>query len=129
VDTATALEPVTLHLHGLTPPSLNTFTRAHWRKYVKAKAEWDRYVTDALHIAETPRGEWAGVLAEGRVTFPDKRARDQGNYRFMLEKALGDALVAYGAIPDDDWSRYEFGNLQARYERGVRLIEVMLWPR
>jgi hypothetical protein len=125
----TALEPVTLQIDGVTPPSVNGFLRAHWTRYDRAKAKWGEMCLDALTRAETPRGEWAGVLAEGMVTFPTRIKRDQGNHRFMLEKALGDALVSYGALPDDDWARYEFGNLQSRYERGVSRVEVMLWPR
>ena len=122
-------QPVALFLQGVTPPSLNTFARAHWRKYDHAKKLWGQRVTDALVTADCPRGAWESVLAEGRVTFPDQRKRDQGNYRFMIEKALGDALVSYGAIPDDDWSRYEFGNLQAQYVKGLKGIDLMLWPR
>jgi hypothetical protein len=123
-----ALEPVTLQLHGITPPSLNSFLRAHWTRYDRAKGKWGDMILNALATADCPRG-WDGVLAEGRITVPDRRKRDQGNHRFLLEKALGDALVAYGALTDDDWERYEFGNLQARYERGIAGVEVILWPR
>lgn len=121
--------PVALTLPGVAPPTLNAFTRAHWSKYDKAKREWgDRFLA-ALTEADVPRGEWAGVLAEGRVTFGDRRRRDQGNHRFLLEKALGDALVKYGAIPDDEWGVYQFGNLEARYVKNALSIDLILFPR
>jgi hypothetical protein len=39
---------------------------------------------------------------EGEVSFGDGRERDQGNHRVIVEKALGDALVRGGYLPDDD---------------------------
>jgi hypothetical protein len=64
---------------------------------------------------------------EGQCTFPDRTRRDQGNHRFMLEKAMGDALVAGGWLEDDDWSRYEFGGLSAVYEKGVSRTRLMVF--
>lgn len=76
---------------------------------------------------ELPHG-MARVLVEGAVTFPDRIRRDQGNYRSTIEKFLGDALVEGGWIPDDDWSHYEFGNLERRYEKGVRRVTLTMFP-
>lgn len=68
------------------------------------------------------------VLAEGRITFPDRRRRDQGNFRVIIEKALGDALVDGDWIVDDDWDRYEFGGYQRAYEKGAKRLELVLFP-
>ena len=62
------------------------------------------------------------------ITVPDRKRRDQGNHRFLLEKALGDALVAGGWLDDDDWARYEFGGLQMVYERGVSAMRLFVFP-
>ena len=45
------------------------------------------------------------------LRFPARRRRDSGNYRVMLEKALGDALVEGGWLPDDTPEHYEFGGV------------------
>jgi hypothetical protein len=68
------------------------------------------------------------VFAEGEVTFPSRIKHDQGNYRFMLEKALGDALQTVGVLQDDSWDFYSFGNLAATYEKGVRRTRLLLMP-
>jgi hypothetical protein len=62
------------------------------------------------------------------MCFPDRRRRDQGNHRFIVEKALGDALVAGGWLPDDTWEHYEFGGLAMRVERGESWTRLMLFP-
>jgi hypothetical protein len=51
-----------------------------------------------------------------------------GNYRVLLEKALGDALKVGGWLDDDDWSRYEFGGLAYAYERGVSRTRLIIFP-
>jgi hypothetical protein len=71
------------------------------------------------------------ILVEAEITFPTLQRRDQGNYRVLPEKGLGDMLVAEGWLEDDNFyprSRYEFGNLSARYEKGVKRLDVVLIP-
>lgn len=71
------------------------------------------------------------VLVEGRLTFPTLGRRDQGNFRVAIEKGIGDALVDLEILEDDSWyptCRFEFGNLQARYEKGVKRTELTLFP-
>ena len=63
------------------------------------------------------------------MTFPNRIKRDQGNFRWMIEKALGDTLVGGGWLPDDTWDRYEFGGLTYKYEKGVSATRLMLFPR
>lgn len=95
------------------------------------KAHLMKIVTEKLTEAGLPKG-LGHVLVEGRMTFPDRGRRDQGNFRIMWEKAVGDALKEGGWLEDDDWTRYEFGGLAYAYERGVSRTELMFfpaWPR
>jgi hypothetical protein len=96
--------------------------------YANLKMLWGELLADALAESGLPQG-LAAVMVEGEATFPDRGRRDQGNYRFLLEKALGDALTTGGYIEDDDWQRFEFGNLTYRYERGVSRTRLMIFPR
>jgi hypothetical protein len=94
--------------------------------YQNMKKAWQRLLHERLEASGLPRG-LTHVLVEGQCTFPDRTRRDQGNHRFMLEKAMGDALVAGGWLEDDDWSRYEFGGLSAVYEKGVSRTRLMVF--
>lgn len=109
------------------PPSLNFFASNGYMVYRAHKDAWQTLLLEQLQQSGLPKG-LGHVLAEGMATFPDRRQRDQGNHRFMLEKALGDALQAGGWLADDDWDHYEFGNLQRRYEKGVSSTRLMLFP-
>jgi hypothetical protein len=112
--------------HGYVP-SLNVLGDGNRFAYRAIKTAWEDRFASLLEQADLPR-PLDRVTVEGEITFPDKRQRDQGNHRALLEKALGDALVAGGWLPDDSWERYEFGGLQARYEKGVARTVLMLFP-
>lgn len=105
------------------PPSLNALAKSPW-PYITAKRRWHALLTPKVEGL----GPWLSVQVEGQITFPDRRKRDQGNHRFMLEKALGDVLQVVGALRDDDWDSYRFGDLAYRYEKGVRLTRLLLMP-
>lgn len=111
----------------LLPPSMNDIIGqgSRWR-YTVEKKKWGKLLKQAL--IDTGLGRCRRMLVEGQVTFPTRIKHDQGNYRFMLEKALGDALQAAGVLEDDDWSSYEFGGLHATYEKGVRKTRLLLMP-
>jgi hypothetical protein len=111
----------------LLPPSMNDIIGqgSRWR-YTVEKKKWGNLLRDKLLDLNIPRCR--RVLVEGQVTFPTRVKRDQGNYRFMVEKALGDALQAAGVLEDDDWTSYEFGGLHATYEKGVRRTSLLLMP-
>ena len=47
-----------------------------------------------------PRG-LASVKAKATIRFKQRRRRDEGNFRALLEKALGDVLQAGGYLTDD----------------------------
>lgn len=95
--------------------------------YQNLKKAWQEALTLALQASGLPKG-LGRVYVEGEMCFPDQIKRDQGNHRFIVEKALGDALVAGGWLPDDDWTRYEFGGLTHRYEKGMSWTRLMLFP-
>jgi len=118
-----------LHVdHHGAPPSLNVLGSGNPHIYRTAKENWQELLTRLLTEAELPM-PLTHVLAEGEITFPDRRARrDQGNFRFFIEKALGDALDEGGWLPDDSWDFYEFGGLARRYEKGVSRTRLMIFP-
>ncbi len=110
------------------PESFNVFASSGWSVYQQAKKRWAAVLVPALTASGLPKG-LAAVMVEAEATFPDRAARDQGNYRVILEKALGDVLEAEGYIESDDWTRYSFGDLAYRYERGVSRTRLVIFPR
>lgn len=113
--------------HAGAAPSMNVLGSGNQFVYQNHKKAWQEALTEQLEAAELPRG-LARVVCEGEVTFPDRRKRDQGNHRFFLEKALGDALTTGGWLADDDWESFEFGGLAQAYEKGVSRTRLLLFP-
>jgi hypothetical protein len=102
--------------------------------YANLKANWQEILTAKLVESGLPRG-LQSVFVEGEITFPDRREdRDQGNFRVVLEKALGDALengsgdVPGGWLVNDSWDHYEFGQLTKRVVPGESATRLMLFP-
>lgn len=98
--------------------------------YQATKQQWQERFTALIAATSLPHG-LSAVTAEAQVCFPDRIRRDQGNFRYMVEKALGDALVAGGWLTDDNWfpeRRYEFGQLEATYVKGRSWLRVVLFP-
>jgi len=52
------------------------------------------------------------VDVNATLRFKQRRRRDEGNFRVILEKACGDALVEGGWLPDDTAGLYRFGRVQ-----------------
>jgi hypothetical protein len=101
-----------------TPPSFNTTAQAHWTKHRKAKRDWQEWLTIALMEQQVPQS-LLRVEAQAELQFPTRRRRDEGNFRVILEKSLGDALVGdHRAWPDGRWlpddtpDRYTFGRVE-----------------
>jgi hypothetical protein len=125
---ASCTEAKTHPTHIGAPPSLSVMdTNGAW-VYSAYKKAWTALLFEQLQQTGLPQG-LEHVLVEGECTFPDRRRRDQGNHRFMVEKAMGDALTTGGYLEDDDWSRYEFGGLAQRYEKGVSRTRLLVFPR
>jgi hypothetical protein len=115
---------VTLEIPG-TPPSYNRTAHAHWTVNRKVKQDWQRDCGTALMLAQVPRGLEA-VRATARLFFRQRRRRDEGNFRVILEKALGDALTGGGWIPDDTPDHYRFGAVELCAPASVAMTIVTL---
>lgn len=95
-----------------TPPSFNAIGyRSHWAVGRRHKQQWQRWLSTALMVAQVPRG-LSTVTATAELRFKQRRRRDEGNFRVILEKALGDALVEGGWLADDTAEYYRFGGLE-----------------
>jgi hypothetical protein len=110
-----------LHVDHLgAPPSMNEGGGGgamDWRKYQGIKKAWMAVL--------------ASKLAEARVGFPTRTKRDEGNVRWMIEKALGDALVVGGWLEDDCFfpvRRYSFGGMEAVHTPGSSSVRLVLFP-
>jgi hypothetical protein len=113
------------------PPSMNSGNHSmHPQAYQALKHAWQHAFTERLAATSLPR-PCGRIVVEGQVGFPTLAHRDQGNYRWMIEKALGDALVAGGWLLDDRFypdSLYEFGGLTGRHDRGRSWTRLFLFP-
>lgn len=115
-----------------TPPSLNVVGSrgasegAHW-SFTAAKQEWQNTLELELMRARVPRGLDAQVFAGASMRFPKARGRDSGNFSTLLEKALGDALTNYRAIPDDTADRFWFTGVEFEHDRGQKRTTIVLW--
>lgn len=115
---------------GYLPASFNATAHAHWAKVRAAKQGLQRDLEMVLLAGRVPRPIPGGfVQASAVLVVPDRRRRDEGNYRTPLEKALGDALVNGGWLPDDTPAHFRFGAVVFEVVRGVRATRVSLeWP-
>lgn len=119
-------------VHMGAPPSMNSGNHSMQpQAYQALKHAWQAALRAEIEASGLPRGLQA-VTVEGLIGFPTRAERDQGNYRWMVEKALGDALVAGGWLESDCFfpvSRYEFGGLQAVHAPGHSWLRLMLFAR
>lgn len=116
-----------LELHE-TPPSLNRFGSiggGTYYLYRRLKKEWHQTLATALMAAGVPRG-LAKVEASATMRFPTRRKRDEGNFRWLLEKVLGDTLVEGGWLADDDANLFTFGKVTFNPEPGEPLTLIYL---
>jgi hypothetical protein len=94
---------------GDTPPSLNVIAgRGSRFAFARAKRRWQTDLGLLLMAEALPR-DLDRVEASAVLSFPTRRRRDEGNFRALLEKALGDALVEGVWLPDDTPDRFSFG--------------------
>ncbi len=101
----------TLTIPGV-PPSLNQIGyRSHWSAGRREKQKWEQFLAIALMEQRVPRG-LGSVVASAELRFTQRRRRDEGNFRALLEKALGDTLVKGRWLPDDTPDHYRFGALE-----------------
>lgn len=107
------------------PPSLNALgARGGGPAFHRKKRQWQGLIGQAILASELPvllaGGRQArSIEATAEILFKFNRRRDEGNFRAMLEKCLGDALVddpkAWPGgrwLADDDADRFRFGRLE-----------------
>jgi hypothetical protein len=113
--------------HGATPPSLNQIgTRGSRWAVHRAKKQWQHTLEMLLLEAGLPALET--VEASAVLRFPTRRRRDAGNHSWLLEKALGDALVPRW-LPDDTADRFRFFGVEFDDEQGTPLTIVTIIGR
>lgn len=111
-----------------TPPSLNCFGSVGggtYYLYRRLKKEWQETLGVALMAAGVPRG-LGKVSATATMRFATRRKRDEGNFRYLLEKTLGDTLVNGGWLADDDAAAFTFGAVTFDPELGTPLTVLSL---
>lgn len=102
---------VALSIPG-TPPSFNQIGyRSHWAVGRNEKLKWQGWIALALMEREVPR-RLKRVDVKATIRFKQKRRRDSGNFRVVLDKACGDALVEGGWLADDTSDLYDFGRVE-----------------
>lgn len=128
------LERVATLRYDDTPPSLNSMgtRQGHWA-VTKEKKRWQGIFAGLLLGASCRPGDERlprkldRVEAEAILFFPTSRRRDEGNFRWLLEKVLGDALVSSGYLTDDTPEEYRFGHLNfaPSLSRGKQTVVIM----
>ncbi len=96
-----------------TPPSVNELAlNTRSRAYRVTRDAWMRDMHAVMHESGNvlPRN-LARAHAHAILSFPTLRRRDEGNYRSLLEKWLGDVLQANGRLRDDTPEFYRFGSV------------------
>ncbi|GAC1524631.1 MAG: hypothetical protein NVS3B1_12630 [Marmoricola sp.] len=113
-----------------TPPSMNeNRIRSNWRGFHKVKKQWQDEIGWLLIAQQTPKGSQR-VMAGATIRFPRRAARrDSGNFAGVIEKALGDALVTYGAITDDDAARFYFAGVEFEQEVGSPMTRIFIYSQ
>ena len=94
------------------PASVNRTRGERWQATRRRKQQLQSDLHFLLLHGGIPRPiPGAAVTVTGVVRYPKRRRRDEGNIRAPLEKALGDALVDGGWLPDDTPEHFTFGEL------------------
>lgn len=110
------------------PPSLNAMklgSRGAHMKFYRHKKEWEGLFQITLLEVRVPKG-LTKVKATASLRFPQKRKRDEGNFRFMLEKALGDVLQSAGHLADDTPDEFNFEALTFEAATGTPRTTIVL---
>lgn len=117
------------------PPSMNdNQIRSHWRGFQAEKKSWQTEIELLLMTTAVRRESYQRAMAGALMRFPPRRhgqRKDPPNFAHVVNKALGDALVNYRAIPDDNDSHYYFGGVEFEAAAGAdrTRIVVFLQPK
>lgn len=117
---------------GQVPPSLNRVaTRGSRFKVSRAKKSLQEELVWALLAAKVPKG-LTRVEASASLRFPQRRRRDPGNYGWLIEKSLGDALAPHDPehphrwLPDDTAAFFAYGPTVIEEEPGPARTTIIL---
>lgn len=116
------------------PPSMNEGGSGMDRmEYQAVKGAWMAALSAAL--VASPANAWPrplhAVMVEAQIGFSTRQSRDEGNLRWMIEKALGDALKKGGWLEDDCFypvRRYSFGSMEGVHSPGRSFTRLILFP-
>lgn len=107
-----------------TPPSFNVVGHSGSRwSWTRAKKQWQQTMETLLLAGAVPRG-LSRVEASVELSFPDARRRDVVNYRTLLEKCLGDALVNGRWLEDDTPKFFHFAGVT--FVKGAKRTKIVL---
>jgi hypothetical protein len=121
-------------VHLGAPPSMNEGGSgfAH-NEYQALKKAWMAALRTELDLS--PAAQWPRplerIVVEAEIGFSTRQARDEGNLRWLVEKALGDTLKEGGWLENDCFypvCRYSFGALTGVHAPGRSYIRLMLFP-
>lgn len=110
------------------PPSMNSASsgyRGNPYAASRVKMQWEGILAVLLYAERVPRG-LTRVDASASLRFPTRRKRDEGNFRMLLEKVMGDTLVKGGWLDDDAPDSYAFHQLQFEDEKGPKRTTIFL---
>lgn len=112
--------------HPATPPSFNQVGHSGSRwAWTKAKKEWQETFELLLMSTGFPR-DWQRIEVAVELRFPDRRRRDVVNFRTLIEKCLGDALVNGRWLPDDTPDHFEITSFRFAPEPGPAQTRISL---
>lgn len=108
------------------PPSMNNnVIRSSWRGFHEEKKSWQQEIEMMLMTERVKRFGYERAIVGSFMRFPQRARRDPGNFTSLLNKACGDALVQFSAIPDDTAPHYFFGGVEIEPEPGPE--RTVLW--
>ena len=110
------------------PPTLNERQKISDMEYHRLKMAWEDVFREL--IRDSALSPCEAVHVEAQIGFPRRQACDEGNLRWMVEKALGDALQAENVIPDDTFypvRRYTMGNLEGVDSPGRSWLRLLIF--
>lgn len=112
------------------PMSLNKMgaSRGASMRYYRKKKELENLIIQCLWERSVPKG-LARIHATAVCRFKTRHKRDEGNFRWLLEKALGDALQINRNLTDDTVDEFTFGSLTIDPEPGNprSLVTLEVW--
>lgn len=109
-----------------TPPSFNKVGHSGSRwVWTATKKAWQETIEVALMQSGVPRRR-DYIEATAFLRFPTRRSRDAGNYRTLLEKCLGDALVNGAWLVNDTPDEFRFGDVIFEEELGPHRTRILL---